>query len=90
MEALLSAGPDGMALQSHGPIGCGQAQIVANEGLHSGRAGVQTANNHSATVRGFGEEWAAFDRTELSPEMPEFIAQELCFHLFVGKTTAKR
>jgi SAM-dependent methyltransferase len=33
-------------------------------------------NIDSATVRGFGEEWAAFDQTDLSPEMHEFMAQE--------------
>lgn len=36
----------------------------------------ETANLDPATVRGFGEEWSAFDQTELSPEMHELMAQE--------------
>ena len=37
---------------------------------------LERLNIDPETVRGFGEEWAAYDQTDLSPEMHEFMAQE--------------
>lgn len=36
----------------------------------------ELVNIDPATVRGFGQEWAAYDQTELSPDMHEYMAQE--------------